>query len=428
MGAAKMHLDELLERLNETQSLEALQPHWGESLASLGNRLPSFLTPEEYRENREWCGFGPEVDALLDEVARRIAADRGLCALAWHCHRLLFTHLDYTDQSFLRSWPSLEGIFGELRGIFYLLVVMGMVPSVRRLHASMDVPEEVTRETLSQVSCVSGNYRRMTGGLLGVTVNTLFWMRHYPAGKLFRLGRFEYKIEPFRQAIRVFRSRKTGETLALAPDGVRYSGEGHVDAENGWTATLTEKEDTVTGFPISPYGMAVRTQVTLAKAEWECVLKTGDPILEMHIPAGGGMTVERCGDSMRRAAAFFRRYFPEKPVRAITCVSWIFNTQFEEIQPRMENLLAYQHELYLHPVTSSGRDGLWFIFLRDEFDPATLPRDTSLRRGVADFLAAGNFWRCGGMFFLLDDLERFGTQAYRAQWPVSVVEQQGTAP
>jgi hypothetical protein len=306
--------------------------------------------------------------------------------------------------------------------------VMGMVPSVRRLHASMDEPEEVTRETLSQVSCVSGNYRRMTGGLLGVTVNTLFWMRHYPAGKLFRLGRFEYKIEPFRQAIRVFRSRKTGETLALAPDGVRYSGEGHVDAENGWTATLTEKEDTVTGFPISPYGMAVRTQVTLAKAEWECVLKTGDPILEMHIPAGGGMTVERCGDSMRRAAAFFRRYFPEKPVRAITCVSWIFNTQFEEIQPRMENLLAYQHELYLHPVTSSGRDGLWFIFLRDEFDPATLPRDTSLRRGVADFLAAGNFWRCGGMFFLLDDLERFGTQAYRAQWPVSVVEQQGTAP
>jgi len=30
------------------------------------------------------------------------------------------------------------------------------------------------------------------------------------------------------------------------------------------------------------------------------------------------------------------------------------------------------------------------------------------------------------MFFLFDDLERFGTQAYRAQWPVSVLKRQGT--
>jgi hypothetical protein len=270
----------------------------------------------------------------------------------------------------------------------------------------------------------------MTGGLLGVTVNTVYWMRHYPAGRLFRVGRFEYKIEPFRQNIRVYRSRTTGETLALAPDGVRFNGEGYVDgtagnvdAENGWTATLAVDEDSVTGFPISPRGMAVRRQVTLPTAEWECVLQKDDLTLDMHIPAGGSMGAERCGDSMKRGTEFFRRHFPDKPFRAITCVSWIFNTQFEEIEPHMANLLDYQHEIYLYPVASSGRDGLWFVFLRDDYDPATLPRDTSLRRGVADFLAAGNTWRCGGMFYLTDDLERYGAQHYRSHWPPSVLKE-----
>src|SRR5205814_8203890 len=99
------------------------------------------------------------------------------------------------------------------------------------------------------------------------------------------------------------------------------------------------------------------------------------------------------------------------------CSSWLFNTQFEEIRLSSDNLVQYQRELYLFPTPASGRDGLWFVFLQDDFDPAALPRDTSLRRGVADFLAAGNGWRGGGMFFLTEDLEHFGTQHYRSHWP-----------
>jgi hypothetical protein len=212
--------------------------------------------------------------------------------------------------------------------------------------------------------------------------------------------------------------------VALAADGTRFNATGHIDSpareddtDDSWTVRLIHKDEAVTGCPICPRGMAVREEVRLPVAEWECVLRPGDDQLDMHIPAGGGMTPERCGESMQRAAEFFARFFPDRPCRAITCSSWIFNTQFEEIRLSSDNLVQYQRELYLFPTPASGRDGLWFIFLQDNVDPATAPRDTSLRRGVAEFLAAGNRWRGGGMFFLTEHLEQFGRQYYRSGWP-----------
>jgi len=257
----------------------------------------------------------------------------------------------------------------------------------------------------------------MTGGGIGIVLSQIYWTRHYPACRLFRLGRMEYMIRPFRGGVLAFRNRGTGEVVALSPHGVRYTGEGQVawEPEGGWTARLDRTPERVAGSVISPRGAAQARELTLGLREWECVLAPGDSTLDMHIPEGGRMTLEACGDSMRRAAAFFARFFPNQLCRSVTCGSWIFNTQFERIPLSSDNLVRFQRELYLFPTPSNGRDGLWFIFLQNEVDPRTAPRDTSLRRAVADFLATGERWRSGGMFFLVDDLPRFGTQCYRAR-------------
>ena len=415
-----MTLEEVLARIGEAGTLDGLRPHWEESEASFPGQTPSFLLPSEFLVNREWCGLDPAIDPLLTETARRITENPALTHLAWHCTRLLYEHLDYNDPP---RWPSLEPVLGDSGGVLYLLVTMAMVPRVRAVHQSLGVPEEVTRETCSQVSSVAGVYRRMTGRL-GITLNTVYWMRHYIAGRLFRLGRFEYMLRPFGGSVEVYRHRESGAVIALAPEGVRFNGEGQVDGaggvtdtEHGWTSTLARTDEAVVGYPVSPLGAAVRQEVHLPTAAWECVLNQGDTVMEMHIPAGGNMTPERCADSNRRAAAFFREFFPGQPAKGVVSISWIFNTQLEEITLSSDNLVRYQHELYLFPVPSSGHDGLWFIFLQNDLDPAALPRDTSLRRGVADFLAAGHIWRCGGMFILVEDLDRFGTRYYRSHWP-----------
>lgn len=420
-----MTTEEALQGVGEPGAIEALRPHWDELATLPDTEAPPFLLPEEIALHRDWCGFGPEVEALLCEAAARIMAVPALRLLARHCERLLFVHTDYTG---LREWPSLETALGDQSGSFYLLVAMAMVPRVIAKHEEMGVPEEITRDTCRQVRCFSENYARGMGERLGIYRQQLYWLRHYPAGHLFRLGRMEYRLIPYSGGVDVYRHRNTGTVVALAPEGMRFHQEGYaieaadnVVEEPDWVATRVDMGDAVIGFPISPYGMAVRREVRLHHDTWELVLTKGDNTLDMHIPAGGGMTPERCYDSMRRAVAFFRRHFPDRPFAAITCNSWIFNTQLDGILPPSANLVAFQRELYLYPTAFHPNSGLWFLFLQDRFDIATAPRDTTLQRAVLDFLAAGHTWRGGGMFFLTEHLDRFGTQPYRSHWPPSLL-------
>jgi hypothetical protein len=402
-----MTLQNALSSIGIPQAEALLSPHWEQSVAALGDGMPPFLEPAELRSAREWGGIDPGFEGALLEEARRIASDPARRLVAWHCNRLLYDHPDYEG---VQSWPP------ELGGIFAMIVAMGMVRRVREAHAAMGVPEDVTRATCGQLACFGHNYTRMTGGGIGIAGSQIYWTRHYPACRLFRLGRMEYMIRPFRGGVLAFRHRGTGEVVALAPQGTRFDDEGQVawKPEGGWTASIARTADTVTGSVVSPLGMAERRQVTLRLREWECVLSPGDAELDMHIPEGGRMTLEACGESMRRAAEFFARFFPNQVCRAIVCASWIFNTQFERMELSSDNLVRFQRELYLFPLPSNGKDGLWFIFLSNDVDPRTAPRDTSLRRAVADFLATGERWRLGGMFFLVDDLPRFGTQVYRS--------------
>jgi hypothetical protein len=416
-----VNLKDILTQLGELDTLESLQPHWEESMATLGDQAPPFLRPEEVLENRDWCGLGPELAPLLLQAAQRIVADPALLRLAWHCYCLMYDHLEYQE---IRRWPTLRQAMGEQRGIFYLLICMGMAQRVRGVHRAMGVPEKVTRETCSAVAAMVARYRREPGHPLGVHLNTAYWLRHHTAGRLFRHGRMEYMIQPSWDHAPIYRHRLTGAVIVLAEDGVRYNRAGYVDGaggvtdlEYGWVAALTTDGDAVVGYPVSPHGIAIRQQVRLEQALWERQVHKGDPVLEMHIPEGGGMSLDRCIDSMRRAVPFFRHHFPDKPFRVIECRSWILNPGLEDIPLSSDNLVRFQRELYLYPLASTGRDGLWFIFLQDPVDPATAPRDTSLRRGVADWMLAGNTWRSGGMLFLVEHLDHLGTQYYRSHWP-----------
>jgi len=136
----------------------------------------------------------------------------------------------------------------------------------------------------------------------------------------------------------------------------------------------------------------------------------------MHIPAGGGMTLDACGHSMREGVEFFKTHLQKTPA-AIVCDSWTFHPGLEDILPADSNLVLYQKELYLYPIPTNPESGLWFIFLRDKVDPATAPRHTSLQRAILDHLAGGGVWGgSGGMFFLAEDLPEFGTQLYRRRF------------
>ncbi len=417
-------LEQILGLIGEPETIEAVRPHWEESQRTLPEERPGFLAPAEIADCREYVGMGGGADAALIRTAERIASNPALRRLMWHWHYLEFEH---ADRPSFAGWPTFEKALGDDGGVFYLLGCLAAVPRIRAAHRVLRVPEEITRDTSSIVAMFANRYARGHGGRPGVFRQEAYWIRHHVAATMFRLGRMEYRLRDFSGTVEVYRNRRSREVVALARDGLVLNREGYLDGADGihdplsWTASCATDGETVKGHGVSPFGMALRNSVSLPLSDWEHVLGPDTLMLEMHIPPGGGMTPEACLDSMQRAFEFFPAFFPDqRPIMGIQCASWIFNNQLEQILPEASNLVRFLREGYLFPVPTSRTGGLFFIFYQERFDLATAPRDTSLQRAIADWIAAGNVWREGGWFFLKEDLARFGTQFYRRQWPPAV--------
>lgn len=422
-----MELSELLAPLQpdyDPYLLELLSPHWEYSRQSQP-RDWQLLQRAHWQNYREWCGCAPEVDAALEEVVAHIESNPALHALAWHCCRLIFETDDYAR---FREWtallPLLEEIRPAIRSTFFLLLALDAAPRLRERNERRAVPEKITRDTLQDIAIATRRFARYNNGATGIEPRLLNWHRLVSSGELFRIGRLEYHARPFQARVRVYRHRETRRVLALSEPDIAYDAGGHLllhDAQGQslqnqsefWRSTFHETATTIRAHPVSPRGFARKQRVEIRAEEWQLVFASGDKVLVVHIPEGESVTLENSRASFEQAHAFFSQRFPEYSLRAFATNSWMFNTQFETMLAPTSKMLAWQHELYLFPAVSSGKDGLYFVFNRDEIDLATAPRDTTLRRAIIDHLQAGSTLRNGGMFFLFDDLPQYGTQVYR---------------
>ena len=422
-----MSLDEVLTRLEILDSLEVFEPHWEESEGCFPGDLPFFLDPAQSTASRAFADLPPEVDALLVEAAQCVRENPALLHLAWHAYRLLFEHRDYPGHCIAR-WPSLEKSLPDRSGLFYLLIALAVVPLTRKAHQARGVPEAVTRDTCRDIHELIGYHRAKHGGAWGIYLRDLRWIRNYTSGALYTLGRLEYMVRPFYGKVRVYRHRPTGQVLALAEDGIRFDQQGHAragksdeDLAGGWTSRFAAGDKWITGYPISPFGVAVPREVRLPAHDWSPALAPGDTVLDVHIAAGGGMTPERCADSMRKALEFFPRYFPDQPFVGFACVSWILNPDIADFYSPRSNMALWQREVHLFPYPSDGRSGFLYVFGEEDIDVTTALRRTSLQRAMLDHLSAGRPLRAGGMFVLKEDFRFFGSGFYRSHWPPSAL-------
>lgn len=401
-------------------ALDALSPHWEQSAATCPAAPPEFLHPARIVAHREYARLPADIDPVLLETARRVAASKDLLAVAWHCHQLLYEHEDYPAGEQMRHWPHPLGPLGDLSGALYLLIALDAIPRMLDIHRRRGVPEAVSRDGVSHYAASLRRYQQQHNGRIGVRPRILYWLRNHVRGDLYRLGRLEYMVKPFRGRLVAWRHRRRRAVVALAADGSRFDDEGYMvtdDEPAAWTTALRDNGFAVTGAPISPRGHAERRVVTLSRDEWEVALSPDDPVLEVHIPDGGGMTPEACRASMQQALEFFPRHFPGCSFTGFACASWILNPQLATIYRPDSNMVLWQRELYLYPIPNhaDARSGLYFVFATDDVHPATAPRDTSLRRALLDHLAAGGRLMGGGMFMLLEEFPRYGTQPYRGR-------------
>lgn len=125
-------------------------------------------------------------------------------------------------------------------------------------------------------------------------------------------------------------------------------------------------------------------------------------VLGVHIPAdGGAMSPRACAESIAWAREFFPKHFPDRfpgpPV--FVCSSWLLDPRLGELLRPDSNIVAFQRLFALTPADDDAyrrgeSDVLRFVFDRvGDRDTTTLPRDSTLRRILAEGFADGTGWQ-----------------------------------
>ncbi len=396
---------------------------WRESMGTYPANGLFFMEREFYREHLEMMEVEDNLLPMMDDVAIKVNRSCELSLLAWHAHHYL-CHFDALPS--FSKWPGLAEILDDNCGIFYLMIGLSAIPVFTQTYRNMGIPEEYAVAATGWLKGTIGIYKSAHDGYPGHTKSQLYWVRHYIDGRLFRIGRFEFMEQGFPEhyKISVYKSRISGQVIALAAAGVDCSADGLVMYADqapetaAFTTSFFQDKTCAVGNPVSPEGFILDCTVKLILSEWECVLAPGDFAPGIHIPGGGKMSLEVCRQSLADAHEFYKKYFPRKTVKAFVCGSWIFNPDLERVLPE-SNLAKFMRQIYLFPMLSTGKDGLFFIFGKDYGDISQYPRDNSVRRAMLSIFDEGKRLRVGGMFYLPEHLDQFGTEYYRRNWTLS---------
>jgi hypothetical protein len=133
------------------------------------------------------------------------------------------------------------------------------------------------------------------------------------------------------------------------------------------------------------------------------VMSADDWTLAAHIPEAGPLSPALVDESFDRAREFFPGHFPERPVRVVTCDSWMLDPYLAAtIGPRSNTGAFARRFTPIGPPTEGDTEALYFVFrTRDLGRVGELPRETSLQRVVLERIDAGGTWQVAAGYLLL---------------------------
>jgi hypothetical protein len=370
----------------------SFQPqHWLASQRRLPKALPFFLKPAFVQAALLFCDISPRFRPAFLQTAAAMAKNPALRRLAWHCHEVLFLAPESPEHP--GPWTGLTQALGSRAPLFPAVVLLSGLPQLRRRYGDLGLPEFVLRDTLSDID-IWLEHHQMTSGKPGLT--TLPWLMHHFKAQLFRLGRLQFMVKKFDGKVLWLKEATSGRTALMSLAGIRYRRDGQCDGSNhtyedpkkAWVSSFQQSRGFFQGHLISA-GAAQRKAQRLARPAWQVLLKPGDPVLDIHIPAGEPMELSACKASLLEADSFFRRYFPAQKLKGKVCWSWLLDPSFQKMLPPRSNIRAFQSLFHIYPVPCSDGEIFHRVFAPAPFDPARLPRDNSLRRAILDYLGRG---------------------------------------
>lgn len=247
------------------------------------------------------------------------------------------------------KFPEINEFTCQLR----LLLALSWVPCIKAAFTRKNFPEKIMRDTMHDINTWVKHCRRNYHCTGLHKWATLFWLSGHAKASLVQLGRLQYNIEAkFLNASSVFRCRQTGKIQALAGNDILFDRDGlphEQEMPEYWRSIYREDNHRVTGNPVSVYGVTAENTISLELDQWEKILAAGDPVINIHIPELGPMTVEACRDSVNQAVAFAAEYYPEHHWKAINVTSWFNDPLYEKYLPETSNVIKFHTAGYLLP-------------------------------------------------------------------------------
>ena len=352
------------------------------------------------RAEAAWAGVNPASCDLIvqaaDDLLRRPErlADLARCA----------TSLFSPDAWQPEAWKDVprDNTAGER--FFLILPLLQHLAQMRAFYAAQAIPDTVLHDTLADFQIWIDTNQQRTGA---PGFREVGWMREHLCGRVIRLGRLQFQPSTFDMPFVVLAHRQRRETCVAACGGRRVTASGvYADSEGaaGPFIELTyveEQGEIRQAHRVQPDGFLAPRPTTFAPGEWERRLAAGDPVLNLHIPAGAPLDFDACRDSFVQAASFYPRHFPERATaRAVVCGSWLFNPGLCDILPGTSNIVRFQRAFLRVPLPGATAGQTY----ERAFAPhgRAIRREqlaTTLQRRLFDHIAAGHVpIGAGGIF------------------------------
>ena len=397
-------LSQVLQILNLTETTPIWQTGWAEAEQSYPQDELPFINPEFVKQQAQFLQLEPELTQALLDGLNLFQRQPAFKHLLWYCYHRFFEQA-FLDPKVAENWPDFSHTIDKAAPLFYVYVYLAGIPHLLAYHQKHNIPLAITRYTLTDVDIWMKDYYDRYG-YWGFDRQS--WVCFHFAGRLYKLGRLQFELLKNYYTHQAFQHQKTGQVLVLAGAGLAVRQDGLLNGtdgvfdENTWETTLNHSAETASGYPINRQtGRIARNLTQLDLADWFLVLQRQDTALGVHIPASGPMDFEQCQASFKQAIPFFKQYFPEHPVNAFVCSSWLLDTQLADYLSPQSNIVRFLRHWYLLPdANGNSQEVLWRIYGLVPTDLSQVAQNTSLERAVVKHLQQGGHWWGGaGLIF-----------------------------
>ena len=215
------------------------------------------------------------------------------------------------------------------------------------------------------------------------------------------IGRLRFEIHTgFDRNVKAF-ADADGNTRILMCDvtlhakGNILGAVGYTDEDSAHEAGFVETDDYYEGYAVDPAtGLAEPTRTRLSKKDWKLILQSGDTVLKVHIPGMGKLLKADCDAAYERAAEIYRNCYPEYDFKGFVCNTWLLCPVMGRFLKKDSNIMQFQHRYHVFPAKNNAPDVFHYVFALEvasaaDVDPATLPENNSMQRGVKQLLQEG---------------------------------------